>query len=76
MAPIILTPSPGPGNGCRLIRERGIFKLMPSFLTSSLNKSFIGSNNLNLIFFGNPPTLWCDFIVFDLLFTADSIISG
>ena len=32
------------------VNKKGIFKLMPSFLTSSLNKSFIGSPNLNLIF--------------------------
>ena len=54
--------SPGPGNGCLKTISFFNFNSKPNFLTSSLNKYFNGSTSLSFIFFGKPPTLWCDFI--------------
>ena len=58
-----LIPSPGPGKGCLFTTKAGKPRLAPTFLTSSLNSSFKGSNNSNDNSSGSPPTLWCDFIV-------------
>ena len=41
------------------------FNSSPNFLTSSLNKNLSGSTSFNFIFFGSPPTLWCD-LIFDV----------
>ena len=55
--PIILIAKPGPGKGCFSLMLASRPNSFPKFLTSSLKRSFNGSNNLNFIFFGNPPTL-------------------
>ena len=54
------------------------FNSSPNFLTSSLNKNLSGSTNFKFIFFGRPPTLWCDLILEVLLPVTDllSIKSG
>ena len=52
------------GKGCL----KFIFtKLRIYNITSSLKNSFNGSINFKFIFFGNPPTLWCDLILEVLL---------
>ena len=66
-SPIILIPSPGPGNGWRNTSFSGIPNCNPACLTSSLNRSRNGSMiSLKSTKSGSPPTLWWD------LMTADS----
>ena len=65
ISPGHLIARPGPGKGCLEIKLFGKPNSIPNFLTSSLNNSLKGSTNSSCIFFGSPPTLWCDFIVSD-----------
>ena len=55
--PKILTPNPGPGNGCLYTISFGRPSSIPNFLTSSLKRSLKGSSNFNFNVSGRPPTL-------------------
>ena len=57
ISPRILTPSPGPGNGCLFSISGERPNSTPILLTSSLNKSLNGSTNSIFISSGRPPTL-------------------
>ena len=77
MGPIILTARPGPGKGCLHTSSPGSPRRSPSPLTSSLYRSPRGSiTSLNIIWRGNPPTLWWVFIVSLFRVNPDSILSG
>ena len=58
MAPVHLTPRPGPGKGCLKTMESGRPSCFPTTRTSSLNRSLTGSTSSNPSLSGSPPTLW------------------
>ena len=58
IAPVQRTPRPGPGNGCLSTMADGSPSALPTTLTSSLNRSLIGSTSSNWRSSGSPPTLW------------------